>query len=224
MTEQVIAPKWINSDFERLWRDIGPKGSPEDTICGLVTAYCTAPRTYHTLDHVAWGLKRIDEIVRHEELEERINVSAVRWAMWFHDAVMTFGDGSAEDEERSGRKSYQAAKQAGLPTSFANATLRLVLSTSHLADKLMLDESVLVDADLSMLGASESDFDVYETRVRREWAAFDDKGFALGRLLVLQRFLDKRRIFTTDYGRDKWEARAQSNLRRSKRKLLKSIE
>ena len=94
-----------------------------------------------------------------------------------------------------------------------------MLATSHLAENLKLDEAVLVDADLSMLGASQGDFDVYEERVRREWAAFDDVAFAKGRIAVLQRFLKKRRIFTTDYARDKWEARAQSNLRRSVDKL-----
>ena len=209
----------IDRDFALLWLDLQAKGDPDPACHALITAYSEPPRSYHTLEHVRWGLKRIDEIVRHEELEERIDVRAVRWAMWFHDSVMTFGEGSDEDEERSGRKSYQVAKQAGLSTSFANTTLRLVLSTSHLTEKLALDESVLVDADLSILGSSESDFDVYEARVRREWSQFDNAAFAAGRVSVLRRFLKKRRIFTTDYGRDKGEARAQNTRRRAVDKL-----
>jgi len=205
--------------LQTLWRDLGAKGDPQAVYGSLHAAYSAPPRSYHTLTHVSWGLRRIDEIVRHEELDDRINVSAVRWAMWFHDVSMTFGDGSADDEERSARKAFQEAKQAGLGTRFADTVLRLVLSTSHLAEKLSLDESVLVDADLSMLGSSQNDFDVYEERVRREWSQYDDQAFAAGRIQVLRRFLKKRRIFTTDYGRDKWEARAQSNLRRSVEKL-----
>jgi len=209
----------VDSQFELLWRDLKAQGNPLHTFAGLAAAYSAPPRAYHTLEHVRWGLRRIDEIVRAEDLEQRIDVQAARWAMWFHDSVMTFGEGSDEDEERSARYAYQEAKQAGLPTSFANKVLALVLSTSHLADKLTLIESVLVDADLSMLGAGENDFSIYEERVRQEWGQFDDGAFAAGRIAVLRRFLKKRRIFTTDYGRDKWEARAQNNLRRSIEKL-----
>lgn len=205
--------------FQALWIDLGAKGDPQAVHDSLHAAYSEPPRSYHTLTHVSWGLQRIDEIVRHENLDERINVNAVRWAMWFHDVSMTFGDGSDDDEERSARRAFQEAKQAGLGTRFADTVLRLVLSTSPWAEKLSLDESVLVDADLSMLGSSQNDFDVYEERVRREWAGYNDQAFAMGRTLVLRRLLKKRRIFTTDYGRDKWEARAQSNLRRSVEKL-----
>jgi predicted metal-dependent HD superfamily phosphohydrolase len=205
----------MDSQFALLWLDLQAKGSPDEAFHALATEYSRPPRSYHTLEHVRWGLKRIDEIVRHEELEERIDVLAVRWAMWFHDVSMSFGDDSAEDEERSGRMAHAAARAAGLPRAFRDTVLRLVLSTSRLAENLKPDEAVLVDADLSMLGASESDFDVYEARVRREWAEFDDGAFAAGRIAVLGSFLKKRRIFTTDFGRDKWEARAQNNLRRS---------
>lgn len=205
----------IDAQFGELWRALRAQGSAEEAFALLERAYSEPPRAYHTLEHVRWGLRRIDEIVRREELEDRVEVNALRWAMWFHDSVMTFGPGSEEDEERSARAAYRAAKNAKLPTGFADLVMRLVLSTSHLADNLKRDEAVLVDADLSMLGAGEADFDVYEDRVRREWAHADDRAFAHGRTAVLRRFLAKRRIFTTDFARERWEVRARSNLNRS---------
>jgi predicted metal-dependent HD superfamily phosphohydrolase len=184
----------------------------------LSTAYETPPRAYHTLEHVRWGLKRLDEIVPADsELARQVDRNSLRWAMWFHDAVMSFHGDLAMDEERSARLAYQTARKAKLSLEFAGETLRLVLATSPLADNLQPDEAILVDADRSILGASEGDFAVYEDRVRVEWAHADDKVFGAARAVILGRLLAKPRIFHTEHGQ-RWEKKARENLQRSVQK------
>jgi predicted metal-dependent HD superfamily phosphohydrolase len=86
-------------------------------------------------------------------------------------------------------------------------------------DPKLVSEKILVDADLSILGADEPAFREYEARVRSEWWHVSDEDFRDGRLKVLDRFDKKPNIFSTRYARDRWEAKARLNIGTSMTKL-----
>lgn len=204
----------LEAEFTDLWREVGAHGHAEWQFDLLKGRYSARPRAYHTLTHVRWGLRRVSEIAVAEKLGPEAALR-VLWAMWFHDAEMDFSGQGTLDESRSAELSGQVARAAGLPDDFRMATYRLIMATAHMHQPELLDEQVLVDADLSMLGASEPDFDNYERLVRQEWSHVPNETFRSGRLAVLQRFVDKPRIFTTAYGFERWERRARENLSRS---------
>lgn len=185
----------------------------------LRAAYQEPPRAYHTLTHVWWGLTRIDEIAQSTPAFEASSKSAIEFAMFYHDAVMSFGEGGESDEEESAHMASDVINDVGLTMGFMLNVQRLIRATDHMNEPQQLDEAILVDADLSILGANQEAFRDYELRVRKEWRHVSDSDFRAGRLKVLERFAKKSRIFTTDYGHRKWERMARFNIEQSMWKL-----
>lgn len=208
----------LRARLAKLWKRTGAAGNSDVYFDLLSECYKEPPRAYHTLTHVEWGLKRIDEIAMNEP-HEHDELPAIEFAMWFHDAVMRFGEGADLDEEASAHLASNIANEVGLCAEFILQVKRLIRATDHQYEPMRIDEMILVDADLSILGANEEAFRDYERRVRSEWGHVSDLEFMAGRLKVLDRFASKRRIFSTQYASNKWEWMARSNIERSMAKL-----
>ncbi|WP_427911566.1 hypothetical protein ACPWT1_12830 [Ramlibacter sp. MMS24-I3-19] len=104
---------------------------------------------------------------------------------------------------------------AGCDTAIADRVSALVLATSghHASDDI--DTQLLLDIDLSILGASYSRFDEYERQVRMEYAHVDDATFREGRLKFVRGMLARPAIYGTQVYREALEPRARENLLRS---------
>jgi predicted metal-dependent HD superfamily phosphohydrolase len=93
------------------------------------------------------------------------------------------------------------------------------MTTRHNAIPEGSDAQVLVDIDLSILGASPERFDEYERQVREEYAWVPDDVFRHVRKGILEEFLTRPSIFNTRFFRDRLEQQARTNLARSIRAL-----
>ncbi len=200
--------------FAKLWGCIGAAGRPEVYFELLEECYERPPRAYHTLEHVGWGLQRIDEITEQHPVGSE-SYFRICWAMWFHDCIMNFDEFRDLDERNSAVFSSDIGCEVGLPTAHLQNTRRLILATAHLEEPERLDEQILVDADLSILGADQSAFDIYEQLIRQEWAHVPDEVFKPARIAVLQRLQNQRRIFSTGYAFNRWERKARFNIAQS---------
>jgi predicted metal-dependent HD superfamily phosphohydrolase len=78
---------------------------------------------------------------------------------------------------------------------------------------------LIADIDLAILGANRARFGRYETDIRKEFAAVPESEYRAGRREVLQAFLDRPRLYQTDYFYGLLEARARENIRVSLVKL-----
>jgi predicted metal-dependent HD superfamily phosphohydrolase len=211
------------STFEALWFALECKGSAKFVYEKLVSYYESSCRHYHTLEHVYWGLKRARELAE-ARLYPDEEMLPVYWAMWFHDMCMSFHQrDSANDEELSATLASVQAERAGLNKSFQEQVYRLVMATAHLKPPRRDDEAIMVDADLSMLGAERSAFIKYEELVRKEWSHVSEPDFCRGRERVLSRFADMPRSFTTDTAYNLWEANARSNIEWSRARLASRL-
>ncbi len=214
--------KATREQFAKLWSELGLglMVEPAYTFGLLESAYGHEARRYHTLEHIGWGLKRIDEM----EEEDRTRGSkfvardwdTIRWAFWFHDYA---SEGSPEDEATSANIAMRCAEEAGLTQQFQDDVKRLVLATSHSRIPLRHDEARICDVDLSILGAPEEAFWNYERLVRSEWAHVPEELYRVARAVILKRFVDRPWIYMTDFGRTRWERRARLNLAASLQRL-----
>ena len=138
--------------FSHLWLDLfGSTDQCHAVFRDLEQRYSGPRRHYHTLDHVGWALLRAEEILGRSDVRYDI-----KWAIWFHDAVLT---GSDDDELKSAELASRITLEAGGGRSFAETVARLILATSHEPAGLAADEKVIVDADLAILGAAPEVFD-----------------------------------------------------------------
>ena len=95
----------------------------------------------------------------------------------------------------------------------------LIMATCHAALPDSDDARLLVDIDLSILGADPERFDEYEVQVRQEYSWVPGVLFRRKRREILQGFLARPRLYETDWFEQRLEAQARSNLQRSVRRL-----
>ncbi len=118
-----------------------------DEVC---KAYAGPGRFYHTVDHVLAVLDRVDSLASIAE-----NLNAVKLAAWLHDVI--YDSKASDNEDRSADYAEQLCKELAIPEGQRAAALIQKTKTHDAGDDI--DAQVLLDADLAILGASESHYD-----------------------------------------------------------------
>ncbi|HVM99244.1 MAG TPA: phosphohydrolase [Caulobacteraceae bacterium] len=170
-------------------------------------------RGYHAWTHPEALLRLLPEV--RGQLEDPL---AVECAILLHDAV--YEPARADNERRSAALARELL--AGLvPAETLERTQRLIMATSRhevpegVSAREAEDARIFLDMDLSILGAPDDAFDAYEAGVRHEYRHVALAAFNQGRAAILERFLARDRLFLSDWGRARFEAKARDNLRRS---------
>lgn len=201
--------------WERLQRH-GAAGDEESVYRRLASGYCEPHRAYHDLSHVEHALNELEEV---RDLAQ--DPDAVEFALWFHDVVYEIG--ARNNEEESARLARETAAELHLDEAWAGRVAELILATRHESPARGIDAQLVVDIDLSILGQSPERFDAYEAAIRKEYApVIEQRGaerFDAGRAGILKRFLSRPAIYSTDHFREKYEAQARANLKRSIERL-----
>ncbi|GHC89079.1 hypothetical protein GCM10007079_34690 [Nocardiopsis terrae] len=172
----------------------------------LLDRWSEEHRRYHTLSHL-WSALCAVEVLR----EEAHDVDAVRYAVWFHDAVYEGRPG--QDEDESAALAERLLSLMGQDPERIAEVVRLVgVTKDHRPGPRDADGAVLSDADLSTLAAGPEEYLAYTGAVRAEYRHVPDEAFRAGRLGVLRSLLEAPNIFHTPFGRTHWEPRARSNM------------
>jgi predicted metal-dependent HD superfamily phosphohydrolase len=137
----------------------------------------------------------------------------VELAIWFHDAI--YDVKRPDNEEQSALWAESALLSHGVDPKAAAHVHRLIMLTRHSALPETQDEKILVDMDLSILGASDVRFAEYERQIRNEYAFVPAELFQSRRREILQSFLDRPSIYSTEYFTAAFEHKARANLRRA---------
>jgi len=207
----VVATMFEEERWRAAWLalDANP---PDGLLAEVVLRYREAGRHYHTLQHLGECFAMLDG-ARH--LAER--PAEIELALWFHDAVY---DTRAHDNEgTSAAWAERSLIAGGVSRVVGRRVSELVLATRHDAIPGDDDTRLLVDIDLSILGAAPPRFDEYEQQVRQEYAWVPDDAFRIGRARVLSAFLERATIYNTPWFIERLEHQAQENVSRSLRAL-----
>jgi predicted metal-dependent HD superfamily phosphohydrolase len=84
--------------------------------------------------------------------------------------------------------------------------------TTHDATPQTLDEQLLVDIDLSIIGAEDQRFAEFERQVREEYSFVPGFLFRMKRKTILKTFLERPRIYSTSHFSALLEGKARRNL------------
>jgi predicted metal-dependent HD superfamily phosphohydrolase len=198
---------------ERCWQDIALRrgwAEPATTAVReeLVRAYGEPHRHYHTLDHIA---ELIDLFERHGQgIAER---DTAMLAILFHDAV--YDPRRNDNEEASAALAAGRLAALGVASGLVGEVSRYILATRHGQSAAPVAEAglkLLLDLDLSILGAPPERYRAYAEAIRREYAFVPDALYRPGRRRVLEAFLARERIYRTDRLSALWAERARANL------------
>lgn len=172
-------------------------------------AYESPVRQYHNWGHVESCVAKISSFACDHP-------RSIFLALVFHDAIYVAGqpDNELKSAELA-RRVLQAADCVSLDE--LDAVDRMIRATSnHLAHAATTDRdlAVLLDIDLSILGASLEDYARYARAIHDEYvpAATTDARFRIGRLEFLERTLASPSLFITRDAVQRWSARARENI------------
>jgi predicted metal-dependent HD superfamily phosphohydrolase len=186
-------PYGLRTDWSKLLHSLGLGGSLADrTFADLAQAYLAEGRHYHTLRHVRQVLDTLRAL-----RDQANNLPALELAAWFHDVV--YDTRASDNEERSAAFAQQTLHGLRLPQSLIAVVTRHILDTrTHRPAVADPDSYLFLDADLAILGSSESDYRRYREAIRREYAWVHEAPYRAGREQVLRTFLQRPRIYLTD--------------------------
>jgi predicted metal-dependent HD superfamily phosphohydrolase len=176
----------------------------------LVGRYSEEGRYYHTMTHVASVVSVIEDLAQVPSAAPDDPV-AVELAGFFHDVV--YDSRSHDNEEKSARLAEAWLDGLEVPQGIVQETSRLILLTvDHQAAPLDRDGSVLIDADLSILGAEHHAYQHYRAGLRREYGWMNDSDFNAQRLEIVEGLLGREHIYQTTICRNTLETVARANL------------
>ncbi len=164
--------------------------------------YSEAHRSYHDLGHLDWMFAALDSTGESSD--------AIELAIWYHDAVY---EPLAKDNEQQSAQLCEAQLGSVLSEAFLNQVVDLILATDPRGEVSISPEAeLLVDIDLSILGAPAITYESYRLAVRDEYAEVPWEAFRVGRSKILKGFLEQA-IYRTHFFRP-LEERARTNLQR----------
>ncbi len=206
----LTAKRWLE-----LWQRLGVTRQADsalaDTFAALAARFAEPHRHYHTAQHIAECLAHFDVACSRPPLCE--HPEEVELALWFHDAI--YEPRAKDNEAQSAQWALRVMHECGLARDAQARVQGLIMATCHDALPDTPDAQVLVDIDLSILGADAARFDEYENQVRAEYGWVPDFLFRRTRKKILASFLARTPIYATPHFRNQCEKKARENLARS---------
>jgi predicted metal-dependent HD superfamily phosphohydrolase len=196
----------IKSEFYKL---INQFESDESKIADLWNdvnqAYTGRKRHYHDLSHLENLLMQLSVV--HEDVE---NWNALLFTLYYHDIV--YDAKKKNNEELSADWAKKVMTQIGVDKKTVNLTFNQIIATKQHETSANIDTNYFLDADLSILGSTWSNYERYYQGVREEYKMYPKVMYNPGRKKVMRHFLEMDRIFKTDYFYQMFEQSARANI------------
>ncbi|BAU63348.1 hypothetical protein STA3757_07120 [Stanieria sp. NIES-3757] len=179
----------------------------------LATAYSNSTRYYHNLQHIE-QLLTVANLMK----DEAKNFSVIELAIWFHDVIY---DSQAQDNEvKSAAYAEQVLTSLEIDNCMIQSVKQLILKTQfHQTNLEDYDSQIFLDVDLSILGASQTEYQIYSQAIRQEYSWLSQASYYVGRIKVLESFLARSRIYYTEYLFNRLESQARFNLQQELQQL-----
>jgi predicted metal-dependent HD superfamily phosphohydrolase len=201
--------------WDAAWNSLSA-APPPGLLEALLRAYAEPWRHYHTQQHLRECLDCLDNC---RPLCER--PAEVELALWFHDAV--YEPTAKDNEARSAAWAVAELSRASVCQDAIARISDLVLITDHRRPPQTPDQSLIIDIDLAIFGASAKRFDDYDRQVREEYRQVAEADFRLARLKLLDAWLASPMLYQTAWFQERMEAAARENLQRSAKSLKESL-
>lgn len=211
---------WLRKEWEILWANA--YADAEKAIVAKLwferligrDAYGAASRHYHNLDHLVHGLTEIKVWAGNANATEQ-ELSTLKKAFWFHDAVYGQHQKDISDEEASA----QLWLSSGLDAEDDGAIASLIRATDHFQQKEITHplKEVLLGADLAILGQHHAIYDAYALAIRAEYASIALDIFKFKRREALSQLCEKARngqLYASSYFSEQYNERAIENMTR----------
>ena len=183
-------------------------------VAALRSRYDEPWRHYHVWDHPQAMLRHLST-AQADGVAVADHDAAVGFILW-HDAIYDPQATGGRNERLSAELCRHEMAPLASAASVDRAVAAIVATIDHrLPAGDCPDAALLLDIDLSILGAGAAAFDAYDDAIRREYAHVVEADYRAGRRAILTRFLERDRLYLTEWGHARWEDAARANVRRA---------
>lgn len=169
--------------------------------------YSHPDRHYHVFDHIREMIligKKVFNLTFQQYL-----------AILFHDAV--YNPRGTKNEELSAQALFNCVTQYKGPLTredikFYGEVAVIINDTKDHYYPTSEASRVVLDLDLERLARSLPEVEHFTNLIRQEYYFVDDETFKTGRKEFYKQFLNIEHPFSTEYGRQFWEPKAQENV------------
>lgn len=203
-TSQLTHMTILAQSWTRAWQHLRMQ-PPAELFDQLLTAYNEPQRHYHTQQHLLECLTQFTA-----SIDAAAHPGEVEIALWFHDSI--YNTQVPNNEHLSAEWAEQALARAGADKSVIQRVHALVMATCHDVTPTEPDQQLLVDIDLSILGAPAARFDEYDRQVQTEYSWVPVDIYQAKRKEIIHTFLDRPYLYSTPQFRDRFEKQARINL------------
>lgn len=181
----------------------------EDCFRHLLQHYSNPLRYYHNLDHLRALFVHFDQYQ-----DYLVRPDLVSAAIFYHDVIY---DIQRQDNElASAAYAKKDLTILGFNEIDQGVVEEMILATikHEPPQQASQDLRFFLDFDLAILGSEFSIYQAYAQKIRQEYAIFADELYIPGRIMVLEKLLDRPRLFQTEPFYDQYEEQARNNLHR----------
>lgn len=185
-------------------------GLPDSIPCyeQVYAAYSERHRYYHTIQHIDAMLAHFDSVSEYANAPAELEL-----AIWFHDAIYKAFSKTNELDSAVWAKEFLLSN--GYDPDGSESVFNLIMATLHNGQPRDLDQKLMVDIDLTILGSSPSVYDEFERNVRKEYRLIPSFIYRKKRKQILQGFLNQPSIYNTEHFKNQYEALARENIQRA---------
>ena len=188
--------------LKALWQDIAMR-------------YNESQRVYHSLQHIRQLFGQFEQ-VKHHLNEPHI----IALALFYHDVI--YEPTCVDNELKSAEYAVESLSPYLSAEQCQYIYALIMMTASHQIDDIdkksdkakESDAAYLLDMDLSILGASWSEYQQYAQAVRQEYAHISNVNYRVGRISVLKGLLAHPTLYLTDYYHSQLENQARQNIER----------
>ena len=195
----------MRQPYNELWRRLGVQKDFDSEFQFLCDAYAQSCRYYHNAEHIQSCLKDFQQVSLLTETPDWIEC-----AIWYHDIV--YDVHCPDNEQKSADLAVAVCQKAGLSSQAMREIHDLILITKHDRTPATINEQIITDVDLAILGKPPEVYAVYEKAIRKEYSHVQDSDFQMGRTAILHAFLDRPSIYSLDYFKERYQQQAINNI------------
>ncbi len=190
------------------WNDLAARlgiAQPLVAFRWLEAHYQERARKYHTPHHINECLAVLERC-SHAEAGNPL----VEYALWFHDAI--YNTFSKKNEERSALAAARVLDKSGRSAQDCAQVHALILATRHGQQPAEAPAQLMVDVDLSILGAEADRYAEFELQIRAEYWWVPTAMYRRQRGAILHSFMMRPSVYATHEFRERYERQARNNL------------
>ncbi|ARN78387.1 hypothetical protein BST97_10530 [Nonlabens spongiae] len=171
----------------------------------IVEKYSDSSRHYHDLTH-------LENMFYHlEPVQSQVDdLDCLSFTIFYHDII--YKATTSDNEHKSANFLEKTLGKTNF-ADIAHCKCQIEATKNHELSG-NADTNILLDLDLSILGARQQDYECYTTNVRKEFKIYPDFMYRRGRAKFLKAMLGKQNIYKTKFFIERFESKARENLKR----------